>query len=218
MKLEDLLAAETINANNMEVMDGKVSSMKVAVIVLAVLLVLALAAAAFFGLKWHESLDDYDDDDDDDDDDDHDFEEPQPVKRRTVERPQQRKQAQSAPARKPQPAKQEARQSAPVRKPQQSAQQSEKRQLVNADGVPMKRVRMADGTIRTIPADKIRVKSRPAGDEDVKVVKKSRPEAEEARVSAEAARRPQPAKDNWKSKNFLTEDDDLDFSFIDGEE
>ena len=206
MKLDDLLAAESINANNMEIMEGKVSSMKVAVIVLAVLLVLALGAAAFFGLKWHESLDDYDDDDDDDEDedDDDDFEEPQPVRRKVAEKPQPKKTPQSQPTRRPQQERQPQRpqperrpqQAAPARKPQQS-------QPVNSDGVPMKRVRMADGSIKLVPADKIRVKSRPA---------------EAAKVSDEAARRPQPAKDNWKSKNFLTEDEDLEFSFINDEE
>lgn len=216
MKLDDLLAAESINANNMEIMEGKVSSMKVAVIVLAVLLVLALGAAAFFGLKWHESLDDYDDEDDDDDeddeDDDDDFEEPKPVRRKVAEKPQSKKSQPSQPARR-QPQRQPQRQQ--ERQPQRSQQerqqqrpqpakpQGERKPMVNADGVPMKRVRMADGSIKLVPADKIRVKARPA---------------EEARVSDEAARRPQPAKDNWKSKNFLTEDEDLEFSFINDEE
>jgi len=76
-----------------------------------------------------------------------------------------------------------------------------------------------------VPADKIRVKTaRPAGDEDVKVAKKVKSSDADVRVDAAAAKRNKasegvkPAKDNWKSKNFLTEEDDLEFSFIDMDE
>ncbi|MBR3770056.1 MAG: hypothetical protein IKL06_05930, partial [Lachnospiraceae bacterium] len=146
------------------------------------------------------------------DDEDDDFEEPKPVRRKVAEKPQPKKSQQSQPARR-QPQRQPQRQQErPPQRPQQERQQQrpqpakpqgERKPMVNADGVPMKRVRMADGSIKLVPADKIRVKARPA---------------EEARVSDEAARRPQPAKDNWKSKNFLTEDEDLEFSFINDEE
>lgn len=65
-KLEQLMQADEMNANNMAVMDKQVKRLKIILIVLAVLLAVAIAAAGIFGYKYFSA--EYDDDDDDDDD------------------------------------------------------------------------------------------------------------------------------------------------------
>ena len=236
IKLDDLLKAEETNANNMEIMEGKVAKTKVVVIILAVLLVLAVAAAGFFGFKYHDLMDDDDDDDeddddyderparrglfrrghddddddeddDDDDDDDEDDEEDRPVRRRPAtsgnrpvrrpapseNRPVRRTSSEEGrPVRRP--ASEEGR---PVRRPASEEDRPARKRPVSEDGRPVRKAK---------PTGTSKDGDRP--------VRKARP-VEEDTLST---RRERSSKSDvaWKSKNFLTEDeDDLDFSFID---
>ncbi len=194
-KLEQLLQADEMNTHNVEIKDKEIQKMRIAVIILAVLFVIALIALGIFGFKYHDLKEDDDDDDDDDEDEDDDFREAPPVRRRvqaearTGSRESVRTGGRGARAtgRRPEAGsarRPEAEGRTVQRRPQQRRPEEE---------IPR---RSAAGAVRTRSAQPAApVRRAPAHQESVPARRPARPDVE------------------WKSKNFLTEDDD-DFSFI----
>lgn len=192
-KLEQLLQVEEKSAHNMEIKDKEAGRLKLAVIALAVLLVLALAAAGFFGFKYYGAR--VDDDDDDDD-----FVETPPVRKRTraeSETVRGRERDSKTVQRRPQAGEQrrpaaggqkrpEAERRMPQRQPQTRRPES--------DGV-RKQTSAGNGSAR--PASRAGAASSSTG---------SAPVRKTARTDVE-----------WKSKNFLADDED-DYSFINMDE
>lgn len=191
-KLEQLLQADEMNTHNVEVKDKEIKKMRIAVIILAVLFVIALVALGIFGFKYHDLKEEDDEEEDDEDDD---FREAPPVRRRaepearTRGRESVRTEARSArgTGRRPEAGgarRPEAEGRTVQRRPQQRRPEEEISRKPSGSAV---RTRSAQ------PATPVR--RAPVHQESAPVRRTTRPDVE------------------WKSKNFLTEDDD-DFSFI----
>lgn len=216
-KLEQLMRADEMNVHNVEIRDEEIRRLKIVLIVLAVLFVLALAAAAFFGFKYHDARDDDDDDDEDDDDDD--VRVAPSVRRR--ERPATgsvmgRNEAGHS-ARRREPSREDARgERGTVRRSEAGAQRkpgtvqrrpsgeevrtrSAQAGRVSPDGERVRRPSSGSGAARS-PQPGAQVRRTRVSSDGETVKKSSRPDVE------------------WKSKNFLKEEEDLDFSFINGDD
>lgn len=204
-KLEQLLQADEMNTHNVEIKDKEIAKMRIAVIVLAVLFVIALIAVGIFGFKYHDLRDEEDDEEDEDDD----FREAPPVRRRAPAEPRSREsvrgeeRAARETGRRPESgtrrrAEPEGR--AVSRRPEPEGRTVQRRPQPRRaeDSVPG---RTASGAARTQSAQSLnqarRTSSRP---ESAPVQRKTRPDVE------------------WKSKNFLTEDDDFSFINMDDDE
>lgn len=194
-KLEQLLQADEMNTHNVEIKDQEIRKMRIAVIILAALFVIALVALGIFGFKYHDLKED-DDEDEDDDDEDDDFREAPPVRRRaeaearTRNRESARGEVRSTRGTARRPEAGGARRPAETegrtvqRRPQPRREEEE---------IPRKPAAGAARTRSAQPAAPVR--RTPAHQESAPVRRTARPDVE------------------WKSKNFLKEDDD-DFSFI----
>lgn len=231
-KLAELLNAAEMYNSYKESTDKDSNQQKIVIIVLAVLLALAVIAAAFLGFKYYSSLEDEDDDeeeeeprrsgfrrrsrrdeddDEEEDEDEDDFEEARPVRRpvrkeeprqRTREENRRSEGAARRPAgtgqRRPRPeggsgaaARPAGRGAAPQgqRRPRPETPEARPARRPAPAGQPR---RPAPETVRTDSA---------------------RPTAQPGKVPRSGAAK---SDVTWKSKNFLTEDEDgLDFSFID---
>lgn len=201
-KLEQLMQADEMNTHNLEIKDQEIGRLKIVLIVLAVLLVLSLAAAGFFGFKYHD-LKDEDEEEDDDDDDDF---RAAPVRRR--ERPE-------AEYRRREPSRSEERK--PVRRPEAGeqrrtagGQRRPEREEVRTRSPQGGRTRPEAEAVRRQSAGAQRTRSAQPGT----AVRRAQPSAER-----ETVRRSGRSDVEWKSKNFLSGDEDgLDFSFINGDD
>ena len=196
-----------MNTKNLEIKDKEIGKMRIVVIVLAVLFVLALMLAGFFGFKYNDLKGDEDDDDEDDDDD---FREAPPVRRRqrtetesrnysreasrsdergarTAQRrtegvPQRRPASAAGTQRRPETEGRTAQRTAQTRRPETEA--------------PRRPVQSAAGTRTRSAAPAGQVRRAPEAPEKAPVRSSSRGDVE------------------WRSKNFLTRDED-EVSFID---
>lgn len=201
-KLEQLMQADEMNTHNLEIKDKEIERLKIVLIVLAVVLVLALAAAGFFGFKYHDLKDDMDEDEDDD------FREA-PVRRR--ERPE------AEPRRKSTSHSEERVTREPVRRPEAGTQRRTtggqrrpEREEVRTRTPQSVRTRPEAEAQRRQPAGVQRTKSAQPGG----AVRRTQPS-----VEREPARKSSRPDVEWKSKNFLSGDEDgLDFSFINGDD
>ncbi len=219
-KVEQLLQVDEVSNSSLDALEKKVGQMKTGIIILAVLLVLALALAGFFGYKCHEMSDDDDDDDDDEDDDDdddedEDFREAAPVRRR--------RKAEEAPVRRSRAVSQEKE-----RYPAKSAEQ--RRPASGTQRRPASgSTQRPSGTAGRQSAQRRPVQRTEAGTSGARRPADEAEGVRRSRQPQQTARRPQTAERKnsasrpstrpdveWKSKNFLAGDeDDPDFSFID---
>ena len=204
-KLEQLMQADEMNTHNVEVKDEEIGRLKIVLIALAVLLVIALAAAAFFGFKYHDLKDGDDDEEDDDDDDDY---------RMTSSARRRERAAAESGSRRREPVRDEERSArgtvrrtdaAPARRPA-AGQRRPEREENGARNAQAGRAR-ADGEVqRRQSAGAARTRS-------------ARPGRTQVSPERETVRRTGRTDVEWKSKNFLKGDEDgLDFPFINGED
>ena len=222
-KLEQLMNVGEMNTNNMAVKDKEIKQLKVILIVVAALLAAALVAAGIFGYKY---LSMGYDEDDEDEDDEEDIRVAPPVRRqgRTAADAERRRReadrgeergARSTPRR---PEGGELRRPAGgQRKPEgaRSAQPAGTR----SEAEPPRRG--AAGTARPRGAQSADTVKRSAQPADAPRTRKAQPAPQGRRPQPHAGS--EPVRKNgrpdveWKPKNFLAGDDDeLDFSFIDG--
>lgn len=207
-KLEQLMQADEMNTSNLAIKNEEIRRLKIVLIVLAALLVLALAAAAIFGFKYHDLKDEEDEDEDEDEDDD--FREAPPVRRR------ERTEAGSA-----------VRRSEAVRSEGRSTREAVRR----TDGSVQRRPaansqrRPEEESARTRSAQPGRARTeaqrKPLSDAPRTRSAQPAPQARRTQTStgSEAVRRTGRSDVEWRSKNFLAGDEDeLDFSFINGED
>lgn len=236
-KLEQLLSVEQVVNDYKESIDKDSNQQKIIIIVLAVLLVLAVAAAAFLGFKYYGSIEDEDDDDEEeeprrsgfrrrsrrdeeddeeDEEDEDDFEEARPVRRPVrKEEPRQRTREENR------------RSEGAGRRPAGAGQRRPRPEGdLGAPARPAGRGAAAQGQRRPRPENAEQRPVRrpaPAGQPRRPAPKAPAPEkvrTDSERLTAQPGKMPRSgaAKSDvtWKSKNFLTEDEDgLDFSFID---
>lgn len=236
-KLEQLLSVEEVVNEYKENIDKDSNQQKIIIIVLAVLLVLAVIAAAFLGYKYYGSIEDEDDDeeeeeprrsgfrrrsrrdeedDEDDDEDEDDFEEARPVRRPArKEEPRQRTREENrrseGAGRRPAGAGQ--------RRPRPEGDSGAAARPAGRGAAPQGQRRPRPETPEQRPVRR----PAPAGQPRRPGPKAPAPEkirTDSERLTAQPGKVPRSgaAKSDvtWKSKNFLTEDEDgLDFSFID---
>ena len=235
-KLEQLMSAEQMNANNMAIKDKEIKRLKVILIVLAVILAAALAAAGIFGYKYFSVG--YDDDDDDDDD----FRAAPPARRRERE-------ASEAGSRRREAGREEERgerravrrtEAGEARRPVNGARRPEGESARQNGAQPVRRRpeaeaqrRPAGGAARPRseqPVDPARPRGeRPADAARPRGAQPADPARPRSAQPALQGRKPQAGYEReterksgrqdveWRSKNFLAgEEDGLDFSFING--
>lgn len=211
-KLEQLMQADEMNVHNMEIKDKEISRLKIVLIVLAVLLVAALAAAVFFGLKYRDGMDDDDEDDDDDDDD---FRVASPVRRRSPEAG--RRVTSESAGRTRRPAQDEGRSTrGTVRRSEAGAPRKAAAPQRRPAGDEVRTRSAQPGRVRPETEGQRRPASGTAGTRSAQPA----PQTRRTRVpsESEAVKRSSRPDVEWKSKNFLKEDEDLDFSFINGDD
>lgn len=207
-KLEQLMQADEMNTQNLEIKDKEINKLRIALIVLAVLFVFALFTAGFFGFKYHDIKDGDDDDDEEDDDEDDDFREAPPVRRRSREEADQRGRSREVSRSEGRTARGTQRRAEPGAQRRPSASQ----RRPEAEGRSAQRSAQARRTEAETPR-------KPAG-AGTRGAQPSR----QMRRSPAAPEKPTPRASSrgdveWKSKNFLAGDEDgLDFSFIDMDE
>lgn len=205
-KLEQLMQADEMNANNMAVKDKEVKRLKIILIVLAVLLAAALAAAGIFGYKYFSAG--YDDDDDDDDDD---------VRVAPSVRRRERAEAETGNRRREAVRDEERSRGTAVRRtdtgtPRRPVNSSAQRRP-EGEGA---RTKSAQPARRRAEGEAPR---RPSAGASGTRSAQSAPQRRRPQTASEseAVRRSSRSDVEWKSKNFLAGDEDgLDFSFING--
>lgn len=207
-KIEQLLQAEEVNASNMEIKDNAIGKMRIAVIVLAVLFVFALMAAGFFGFKYHDAREDEDDDDEEEDD----FRKAPPVRKRGKEESEGREasrgadRAMRAPQRRPEAGAQRRPEAGMQKRPASGAPRRPEAENRQAQSRPQSKRPETERQKR--PASGV---ARPGNAQMPKQARKAPAQQENAPVRNSAR-----ADVEWKSKNFLSRDEEgLDFSFID---
>lgn len=206
-KLEQLMQADEMNANNMAVKDKEVKRLKIILIVLAVLLAVALAAAGIFGYKYFSAG--YDDDDDDDDDDD--------VRVAPSVRRRERTEAETGNRRREAARDEQRGRGTAVRRidtgtPRRPVNSSSQRRP-EGEGA---RTKSAQPARRRAEGEAPR---RPSAGASGTRSSQSAPQSRRPQTASEseAVRRSSRSDVEWKSKNFLAGDEDgLDFSFING--
>ncbi len=211
-KLEQLMQADEMNTNNLEIKDKEIGKMKIAVIVLAVLFVITLLMAGFFGFKYHD-LKDEDDEDDEDDDDDDDFREAPPVRRRTRAEPERAGRSREADIREERNPRgtQRRPEAGAARRPAPAAGAQRRAEADGRGAQRQPQARRPEGEAPRRPA--------PAG------TRTRSPQPGQQARRAPAPQEKAPARSSsrgdveWKPKNFITrEEDEPDFSFIDMDE
>lgn len=214
-KLEQLLQADEMNVHNMEIKDKEISRLKIVLIILAVLLVVALVAAIFFGLKYRDGMDDDDEEDDDEDDD---FRVASPARRRERPAAEAGRRATAQPSgRTRRPAQDEERSArGPVRRPEAGAPKKASAPQRRPAGEEARTRSGQSGRVRSEVEGQRRPASGTAGTRSQQPASQTR----RTRVPSEneAVRKSSRPDVEWKSKNFLKEDEDLDFSFINGDD
>lgn len=205
-KLEQLMQADEMNANNMAVKDKEVKRLKIILIILAVLLAAALAAAGIFGYKYFSAG--YDDDDDDDDDD---------VRVAPSARRRERTEAETGNRRREAVRDEERGRGTAVRRTDTGAPRrpvnSSSQRRPEGEGA---RTKSAQPARRRAEGEAPRRPSAGApGTRSAQPAPQSR--RPQTASESEAVRRSSRSDVEWKSKNFLAGDEDgLDFSFING--
>ena len=198
-KLEQLMQADEINLQNMEVMNKEVNRLKIVLLIVVVLLVLALLAAGFLGFKYHELRDD--------DEDEEEYRPTSPIRR--TERQQtsagKRKEAQRGEDRNNRGVPVRRNDAGMLKRPTNGQGRPERNDAGNRNvktarpgaGVQIKQNAGAGRSAQPVPQNK-----KPQPPSDIETQRKNgRPDVE------------------WKSKNFLAgEEDGMDYSFINGEE
>ena len=206
-KLEQLMQADEMNTHNLEIKNTEIGRLRIVLIVLAVLLVIALAAAAFFGFKYHD-LKDGDDDEDEDDDDDYRTRTPARRREREEAEPRtRRREAVRDEERTPRASAGRAGAGAAGRPA--AGQRRPVREETGARSAQTGRTRPEAETPRRQPAGATRTRS------EKPVSQTRRPAAPEREAVRRTGGRPDV---EWKSKNFLANEDELDFSFINGDD
>lgn len=226
-KLEQLMQASEMNTNNIAVKDKEIKRLKIVLLILAVILAAALAAGGFFGYKYFSA-----DDDDDDDDDD--------IRRAPSVRRSERTGAEAADRRREVPRREErsARESvrrtgdAPQRRPANGQKRPEGEGARVRSAQPA-RAKSEEETQRKPSGGDARVRNAQSagGEGRVRSAQSSNAPRQRSAQPGTPARKPQtpPESDaarrgsrpdvEWKSKNFLADnEDELDFSFINGNE
>lgn len=211
-KLEQLMQADEMNTHNLEIKDKEIGKMKIAVIVLAVLFVITLLMAGFFGFKYHD-LKDEDDEDDEDDDEDDDFREAPPVRRRAradAERGSRSREADMREERSQRSAQRQP-QAGAARRPSSASGASRRPETEGRGAQRQPQARRSEGeAARRTPPAGTRQRSPQPGQQG-----RRSPAPREAAPSRSSSR----GDVEWKPKNFITrEEDEPDFSFIDMDE
>lgn len=214
-KVEQLLQVGMQSDANMETLNKEVSRLKIGIIILAVLLVLAVGMAGFFGFRWHEMSDEYEDDDDDDDDDDEDDDDD--IRRASsVRRRGQAASAAQQRSRVPAGSGRSAVRSEGQRRP---AEGTQRRPAQSAARRPA-----SEGQGKRAPGQGSTeaVRRRPSGEPQATGASRRSPQSgQSVRRAPEAKAAPRSTRSDveWKSKNFLAGDEDApDFSFINADD
>lgn len=225
-KLEQLMNADEMNANNMAIKDKEIKRLKIILIVLAVLLAVALVAAGIFGYKYLGAGSDDDEEDEDDD-----FRTAAPVRRRErtpAEAGSRRREADREEERSPRgtarrtDAGVQRRPASGQRRPEGENVRPRSAQPARTKEEAEARRRPSAGTARpgsAQPADAARVRRAQPADGDRVRRTQSAPQSRRPQDYAEneAVRKSSRTDVEWRSKNFLAGDEDgLDFSFING--
>ena len=231
MKLDELIQAQATSQSNQKKFEKQAGTLRLVLIILAILFAAALTAAVIFFLKYRSELyeyddedeDDYDEDDEDEEDEDEDEEEDEdddvkiaPSRNARPAHPQGAAAHQGRPAAPgaARPAGQGAR---PAGQGQRPAGQG---QRPAGQGQ-----RPAGQGQRPAGQGQRPAGAAPAGQQRPRPENGAHAAGNGRNVTPAQTRRPAPGegaqgagKKNempWKSKNFLNEDEDLDFSFID---
>ncbi len=243
MKLDELIQAQATNQSNQKKYEKQVGNLRLVLIILAVLFAAALTAAVIFFLKYRSELYEYDDEDDYDEEDDEDEDEEDeeededddvkiaPSRNARPAHPQGAPVHQGRPAAPggQRPAGQGARPAGQGQRPagqgQRPAGQGTRPAGQGTRSAGQGQRPAGQGT-RPAGQGTRSAGTAPAGQQRPRPENGAHAAAGSRNGSpAPQTRRPAPAdaaaKKNempWKSKNFLTEDEDLDFSFIDDDD